>query len=69
MRDGGSVTWERAVNNSAALKHGERERERNHGNGNGIRNLSKKVPSDRFEKKNISNDNEINKQIKKKRHK
>ena len=32
----------------------------------GIRNLWKKVPSDRFEKKYISNDNKINKQIKKK---
>ena len=39
---------------------------RNPESGNGIRNLWKKVPSDRFEKKNISNDNEINKQIKKK---
>ena len=43
---------------------------RNHGNGNGngIQNLWKKVPSDRFGKKYISNDNKINKQIKK-RHK
>ena len=47
---------------AAALKHGIR----NHGNGNGIRNLWKTVPSDRFEKKYISHDNKINKQIKKK---
>ena len=35
------------------------------GNGNGIRNPCKKAPSDRFVKKYVSNDNKINKQIKK----
>ena len=50
---------------TAAVKHGIRKRKRNHGNGNrnGIRNPWKKFPSDRFEKKNVSNDNKINKQI------
>ena len=51
---------------TAALKHGFRNGESGNGNGNGIRNPWKKVPSDRFEKKKIINDNKINKEILKK---
>ena len=55
---------------TAALKHGirnpETETESRKRKRKRIRNLWKKVPSDRFEKKYISNDNKINKQIKKK---
>ena len=62
----------RAVTNGSTKtrnpESGIRKWKRNHGNGNGngIRNLWKKVLSDRFEKKYISNDNKINKQIKEK---
>ena len=60
-----------ATSGSTKTRNPETEswkRKRN-GNGDGIRNLWKKVPSDRFEKKNyVSNDNKINKHIKK-RHK
>ena len=52
VRKGSTKTWNPESGNG-------------NGNGNGIRNPCKKAPSDRFVKKYVSNDNKINKQIKK----
>ena len=56
---------------TAALKDGIRNPETETESRKRKRNTEsvKEIPSDRFEKKYISNDNKINKQIKRKRHK
>ena len=60
---GSTKTWNPESGNGNGITETETETERNHGNG--IRNPCKKAPSDRFVKKYVSNDNKINKQIKK----